>query len=181
MAAFTRNFEASSVMRVEPRTRALPRRDLEAIFGVLVVVHGYLLAGELPPDLVRRLVGRLTDRGPLPQGASAGELNALLADLAQRMHWAMAEDYGDYPEPMPRRTIYHLDVAVEAVDACVAALAALGGEVSIQPTEDGTHPDRRRIVAEFPDLPPDPSHHARVAQLSSLAKRCGGHYLGFGA
>lgn len=168
-------------MRVAPRTRALPRRDLEAIFGVLVVVHGHLLADKLPPDLVRRLVDRLTDHGPLPEGASAGQLNALLADLGQRMHWAMAEEYGDYPEPMPRRTTYHLDVPDEAVDACVAELADLGGEVSLQPTEDGTHPDRRRIAAAFPDLPPDPSHHARVAQLSSLANRCGGHYLGFGA
>ncbi|MEU2612615.1 hypothetical protein ABZ570_13715 [Micromonospora sp. NPDC007271] len=166
---------------MEPRTRALPRSDLEAIFGVLVTVHGHLLADELPPDLVRRLVDRLTDRGPLPEGASVGQLNALLADLCQRMHWAMAEDRGDYPEPMPRRTVYHLDVPDEAVDACVAALTALGGEVSLQPAEDGTHPNRRRIAAAFPDLPPDPSHHARVAQLSLLATRCGGHFSGFGA
>ncbi|MFU8875468.1 hypothetical protein [Micromonospora sp. SL4-19] len=166
---------------MEPRTRALPRSDLGAIFGVLVIVHGHLLAGELPPDLVRRLVDRLTDHGPLPEGASAGELNALLADLCQRMHWAMAEEYGDYPEPMPRRTIYYLEVPDEAVDACVAALAVLGGEVSLQPIEDGTRSNGRQIAAAFSDLPPDPSHHARVAQLSSLASRCGGHYSGFGA
>ncbi|BFU43884.1 hypothetical protein KRMM14A1004_21210 [Krasilnikovia sp. MM14-A1004] len=77
--------------------------DLEAIFGVLATVHAHLLADELSPDLVRRLLSRLTRHGPLPDRASAGELNALLADLCQRMHWAMSEDYGDYPEPMPRQ------------------------------------------------------------------------------
>jgi hypothetical protein len=155
--------------------------DLEAIFGVLVTVHARLMADELAPDLVRRLLDRLTDHGPLPEGASAGELNALLADLCQRMHWAMSEDYGDYPEPMPRRTIYYVDVPAEseAVDACMAALTDLGGEVSLQRIEDRTRSDRKQISAAFPDLPPDPSHHARIAQLSSLARRYGGRYAGF--
>jgi hypothetical protein len=66
------------VARVEPQTQVLPESDLEAIFGVLAVVHGNLLADQLPPDLVRQLVNRLTRYGPLPDGASPGELNALL-------------------------------------------------------------------------------------------------------
>jgi hypothetical protein len=154
--------------------------DLEAVFGVLVTVHAHLTIDELPPDLVRRLLVRLTDHGPLPSGASAGELNAVLADLCQRMHWAMSEDYGDFPEPTPRRTVYYLDVPDEAVDACMEALTDLGGEVSFQGLEHHTRSDRRQIAAAFPDLPPDPSHHARIAQLSSLAQRYGGRYAGFG-
>ncbi len=148
---------------------------------MLVTVHGHLLADELPPDLVRRLIDRLTSHGPLPEGASAGELNALLADLCQRMHWAMSQDYGDYPEPMPRRTTYYLDVPDETADACAAALTDLGGEVHFQQTDQGaTHSNRRQVAAAFPDLPPDPSHHARIAQLSSLALRHGGQFAGFG-
>ncbi|UWP81581.1 hypothetical protein [Dactylosporangium fulvum] len=54
--------------------RVLPPPDLEALFGVLVTVHARLLADELPPDLVRQLLNRLTDHGPLPEGASAGAL-----------------------------------------------------------------------------------------------------------
>jgi hypothetical protein len=157
---------------VEPQPRALPAPDLEAIFGVLVTVHGHLSADELPPDLVRHLLSRLARHGPLPDGASAGELNALLADLCERMHWAMSDDYGDYPQPMPRRTTYYLDVPDEEADACMAALTELGGEVSRSGTGS--------LAAAFPDLPPDPGHHARVAQLSSLAHRHGGEFAGFG-
>ncbi|MFG2039922.1 hypothetical protein [Dactylosporangium sp. NPDC048998] len=156
--------------------------DLEAIFGVLVTVHAHLMADELAPDLVRSLLDRLTDHGPLPEGASAGELNALLADLCQRMHWAMSEEYGDYPAPKPRRTVYYVDVPdePEVVDACMAALTDLGGEVSLQRIEDRSSSGGQQIAAAFPDLPPDPSHHARIAQLSSLARRYGGRYAGFG-
>ena len=78
--------------------RALPEGDLEAIFGVVVVLEGELLNGELPSDLTRRLIRRLTEHGPLPKGATAGELRALLADLGQRLHWAMGVDM-PYPDP----------------------------------------------------------------------------------
>ncbi|MEV0811371.1 hypothetical protein [Micromonospora sp. NPDC050200] len=168
---------------MESPTRALPMSDLQALFGVLVTVHGHLMADELPPDLVRRLLSRLTDHGPLPDGASAGEMNALLADLCQRMHWAMSEEYGDYPEPSPRRTTYYLDLPnePETVAACIASLTDLGGQASEQSLERPVPPSRRHIAAAFPDLPPDAAHHARVAQLAALARRYGGRYAGFGA
>ncbi|WP_433087973.1 hypothetical protein ACQP1P_18790 [Dactylosporangium sp. CA-052675] len=167
---------------MEAHPRALPLPELEALFGVLVTVHAQLTTDELPPELVRRLLERLTDHGPLPRGASAGALNALLADLCQRMHWAMSDDYGDYPPPAPRRTVHHVDLPDDpgTVDACVADLAELGAEVSDQ-TEGRTRPGHRHIAAAFPELPPDPGHHARVAQLSALAQRHGGRYAGFGA
>lgn len=166
--------------RVEPQSRALPGPDLEAIFGVLAVVHGNLLAGQLPLDLVRQLINRLTRHGPLPDGASPGELNALMSDLCQRMHWAMSHDYGDYPEPMSRRTTYYLDVPKGETDACTTALINLGGEVSPHRNDDANHPSQHIAVA-FPDLPPDPGHHARVAQLSTLVRRHGGEFAGFGS
>ncbi|MEV4705481.1 hypothetical protein [Actinoplanes sp. NPDC049316] len=164
---------------MEPQTRALPMSDLDAIFDVLSIVHGYLLEDELAPDLVRRLLSSLADDGLLPEGASAGELNALLADLGQRLHWAMS--VGEtYPEPLPRRTIYYLDVPDEGVEACVAELTALGGDVGRPEAEAGVPSLGGQIAAAFPDLPPDPSHHARVAQLSALADRYGGQLNGFG-
>ena len=153
--------------------------DLEAIFDVVTIVHGHLLEDELAPDMVRALLSRLTNDGPLPAGASAGELNALLADLCQRMHWAMSA-HDDYPEPRPRQTTYYLDVPDEEVEDCVAALTALGGDVSRPPAEDRPASLGWQIAAAFPDLPPDPGHQARVAQLSSLAHRHGGELKGFG-
>jgi hypothetical protein len=65
--------------------------------------------------------------------------------------------------------------------AGTAALTDLGGEVSDQSLEARTSPDRRHIAAAFPDLPPDPDHQARVAQLSALTASHGGRYAGFGA
>jgi len=123
--------------------------DLGAIFGVLVTVHGHLQADQLRPDLVRHLTERLTRHGPLHEGASAGELNALLADLCQRMHWAMSEDFGDYPAPMPRRTIYYLDVPSEKAVACVAALVELGGDdVTVQQLDGGEARANRRQIPQ---------------------------------
>ena len=144
-------------------------------------MHGHLLADQLPHDLVGRLLNRLTEHGPLPEGATAGEMNALLADLCQRLHWAMSDDYGDYPEPMARRTTYYLDIPKEAADACADALSAMGGDVVIHSDEHPTTPDHKHIGAAFPNLPPDPDHHARVAELSTLAQHHGGEFAGFGA
>ncbi|MGC5318736.1 hypothetical protein ACPXB5_08345 [Micromonospora arida] len=95
----------------------------------------------------------------------------------------MSGEYGDYPEPSPRRTTYYLDLPdePEAVAACIARLTDLGGQASEQSLERSVHPSRRHIAAAFPDLPPDPAHHARVAQLEALARRYGGRYAGFGA
>lgn len=153
--------------------------DLEAIFDVVAIVHGHLLEDQLAPDMVRALLSRLAKDGPLPEGASAGELNALLADLCQRMHWAMLA-HDDYPAPRPRRTTYYLDVPDEEVEDCMAALTDLGGDVSRPPAEDRTPSLGWQIAAEFPDLPPGPGHQARVTELSSLARHHGGQLKGFG-
>jgi hypothetical protein len=161
---------ARSVARVEPQSRALPESDLEAIFGVLAVVHGNLLADQLLPDLVRQLVNRLTRHGPLPDGASPGELNALLGDLCQRMHWAMSYDYGDYPEPMPRRTTYYLDIPDGEIDACTTALINVGGEVRRHRIDDTAHPNGGQIAAAFPDLPPDRGR-GRRGRYAPLSRR----------
>jgi hypothetical protein len=174
-----RGAQTGTVRHVEPQSRILSASDLEAILGVLVVVHGHLLADELPPDLTRRLISRLRHHGPLPADATPGELNALLADLCQRMHWAMSEDPGGYPGPAPRRTMYFLDIPNGQIVACTAALLDLGGEVSRQSSGDSGTSAGWQLAASFPELPPDPGHHARVAQLSSLASRHGGQFSGF--
>ncbi|MET7949755.1 hypothetical protein [Micromonospora sp. NPDC005324] len=167
---------------MEPQPRVLPTADLQAIFGVLVTVHSRLLADQLPADLTAALMQRLIRHGPLAEGASAGEMNALLADLCQRMHWAMSEGYGDYPESMPRRTIYVVEVPEEAVDGCMTALVGQGGqEVALRRVDETEIPPNiRQISATFADLPPDPGHQVRVDHLSVLAQRYGGRFAGFG-
>ncbi|GAA0488053.1 hypothetical protein Ade02nite_12330 [Paractinoplanes deccanensis] len=149
---------------MERQTRALPQEDLAALLGLVVVVDGELLAGRLPPELTERLISRL-----LPAGASAGELNAALSDLAQRLHWAAGHGV-DHPPPM-RHTGHELAVPAGAVAACVAALREMGAE-SVR-EEPGP-----MIVAAFPELAPDPAYERRVEQLTALAATCGGEYRG---
>jgi hypothetical protein len=167
----------------ERTTRALPFADLEALLGVVAVLQGHLIGGELPPGLTRDLVRRLIEHGPLPEGSTAGGLNAALSDLGQRLHWAMGTET-DYPAAMPHRTNYLLDVPAGAVAACVAALRAAGAEnVHDGPATTagpkGTDiPDARTVSAAFPELAPDPAYDQRVAELSTLADRHGGRYQG---
>lgn len=155
-------------------TRALPYEDLAALHSVVAVLDGHLVGGDLPPDLTRHLIRRLTDRGPLPAGATAGTLNAALTDLAQRLHWAIGHDM-EYPAAMPHRTTYQLVVPAGSVAACLAALREMGaGDIHDGPPV----PEGRSITVSFPELAPDPAYRRRTVQLSALAERHGGRYDG---
>ena len=183
---------------MDSRTRALPHADLEALLSVVAVVQGRLLADELPQELTQQLVRTLGKRGLLPEGATAGSVNAALSDLGQRLHWAMNPAM-EFPAPAPRRTVYRLTVPADAVSACIAELGEAGGQ-DIQHGPAGTTgwtmlptgpggvlerhstdvPDGRTVTVAFPELAPDPAYRDRVEQLSELAERHGGEYAGSG-
>ena len=166
-------------MGVSPRP--LPEPDLEALFAVLAVVHATLHADGLPDDMVGRLGRRLADRGLLPRGASKGELNALLADLAQRMHWAMGGGSDDrYPAAAARGVTFEVGFppgAGAAAEAFRAEAVMLGGRSAPEPI-DRSAPGRL-VAVSFPELPPDPAFQAREARLVELATRHGGEYCGY--
>jgi hypothetical protein len=161
--------------------RVLPENDLAAIFGVLVTVHGELTAESLDQRLTERLLRRLSTHGPLAAGASAGELNLLLADLCQRMHWAMGA-YDDYPAPLPRVVTYQLGLPDEQAAAAVAGrLSAEGGVTTTAPPAAGEDPSWWRVEASFPDLVPSDENRERIVHVTGLAERHGGRYLGWGS
>ena len=154
--------------------RPLPEADVRALFDVVVVFNGQLLAGEAGPDLTARMIRRLADDGFLAADASVGELGAVVGDLCQRLHYAMGA-YDELPEPGARQTTYILLLpTVEAARAGQADLAALGGRDVLVAVDD----EGWRVTAGFPDLAPDPAFHDRVAQLQALARRHGGRYAG---
>ncbi|BCJ48288.1 hypothetical protein GCM10010168_26480 [Actinoplanes ianthinogenes] len=158
-------------------SRVLPEADLAAIFGVLVVVHGDLHAEQLDPDLTAHLIRRLSEHGPLPAGASPGELNALLGDLCQRLHWAMGVGE-DYPEPSPRVVTYQLGMPdEEAAGAVARQLSADGGTVTTVPSSASSW----LVEATFPDLVPSAGHRHRTDYVTMLAEQHGGSYLGCGS
>jgi hypothetical protein len=181
---------------MQPQTRALPSNDLAALLGVVAVVHGQLMIGDLPPDLTQRLIRRLSEHGPLLPGSTAGALNATLTDLGRRLHWAAGADM-EYPAATPQRTTYELSIPAGCVAACIAALRDAGADDiqdgpltatgwEMRPTGPGgalqRHstdvPDGRTVTATFPDLPLDPAYQDRIVQLRALAEHHGGQYQG---
>ncbi|MEU8301392.1 hypothetical protein AB0C04_29405 [Micromonospora sp. NPDC048909] len=174
---------------MKPDIRPLPYQDLAALLGLSLVLHGPLVAGQLPSDVTQRLIRRLTEHGPLPAGASEGDLSLFLHDLAQRLHWAMG--YGaEYPEATARQTTYYIDLpGLSAVEACRAELTELSPQrlATYRPGEAGRLMTSNehlaagldwQLVVAFPELIPSPAFEARVRALSALAQRHGGRLAG---
>ena len=181
---------------MESRPRALPTADLAALLKVVAVLDAHLVGGGLPLDLTQDLLRGLANGGVLPEGSTAGALNGVLSDLAQRLHWAAGTDM-EYPAAKSRRTNYQITIPADAVPVCVTALREAGAEDvddgppqssgwEMRPTGPGgaleRHstdvPNGRTVTAGFPELAPDPAYQERIAWLSMLAERHGGRYEG---
>jgi hypothetical protein len=70
-------------------------RDASALIGLLAVVEGFSLAGELAPDLEERLVRRLHRVGLLAHDQSSVAFRSALNGLNQRLRFALGEYPGD--------------------------------------------------------------------------------------
>ncbi|WP_170215117.1 hypothetical protein [Micromonospora aurantiaca] len=175
-------------------TRSLPEPDLRALLAVVLAVHADLHLGELPDHIIERLARRLTTDGLIPRAASKGEVNALLGDLAQRLHWAMNPNPDQpYPRPAPRQVTHSLlfPTGEAAARGFLVSATALGGTdawVRREPrpgaeepgganTRGGSH-DVWLVDVTFAELPPDPDFVARRTQLATLAEDHGGRYTG---
>ncbi|RZU51301.1 hypothetical protein EV385_3114 [Krasilnikovia cinnamomea] len=168
-------------------TRPLPQQDLITLFGLVVTVENWLRQEELPAPLPDELGQHLEERGVLAVGASTGELVAVLADVAQRLHYAMGAGE-ELPEPMPRETHYSLYVPTEAAAlACKETAYGWGStEVLIRARDfdqrRDIEPYRRdlgwEVLAAFPSLEPDPAHRDNEARLAVLAHAHDGVFSG---
>ena len=83
--------------------RSCHARDLAALIGLLALLEGGLMAGELPEHLSARVRDRLERVGLLGVGATERELRQSLFDLNHRLRYAL----GEYEEPP------HLTAALE--------------------------------------------------------------------
>lgn len=161
---------------MQPATNPLPRQDVLSLFDILVVLLGELTAGQVPPDLTAHVMRRLVRDGLLVEGASVGELRAVISDLVERLRFALGE-YASYPEPLPRVTTYIVSVPTEeAARACRERLTDWGA-LAVDVAE-GSDRTGWEVRASFPDLVPDPSYEQRVVQLQDLAVQQGGEYEG---
>jgi hypothetical protein len=161
---------------MRPTTKSLPRQDVLSLLDILVVLLGELTADQLSPDLTTHVMRRLVKDRLLAEEASVGELRAVVADLVERLRFALGE-YASYPEPLLRGTTYIVSIPnEEAARACRDRLTDWGA-LALDVTE-GADRTGWEVRASFPDLIPDPSYEQRVVQLQELAVQHGGRYEG---
>jgi hypothetical protein len=180
--------------------RPVGKQDVEALSGVLSVLLGNLLAGDLDDRFVTSLGRKLARSGVLAGQAgtdqSAGRLAVAVEDLLGRLQYAL----GELPvEPEPRRdpaTLHTLTFRTEADARRAAQLAqqrcqrtaqqssqraverqeVLEATVHAEPA-GGSAPE---WVLEVTDagLAPDPTFRDVEELLRKVARASGGRYRG---
>ena len=74
-------------------------RDLSALIGLLAVIEGELMVGEVPQHLSGRIRDRLERAKILERGGTERDLRQSINDLNHRLRYALGE-YDDPPRPM---------------------------------------------------------------------------------
>jgi hypothetical protein len=80
--------------------RSCHARDLAALIGVLAVIEGELMAGEVSQYLSGRIRDRLERVQLLEPGGSERDLRQSISDLNHRLRYALGE-YSEPPRPLP--------------------------------------------------------------------------------
>jgi dsDNA-binding SOS-regulon protein len=86
---------AARVAQPDATLNPLDRQDAAALIGVSAVLQGHLLTGELSPHLAQALNRHLHQAGLVQSDAGRAELRLALANLTERLRYAL----GEYDEP----------------------------------------------------------------------------------
>jgi hypothetical protein len=93
----------------EPVPNPLSNQDAEALIGILAILEGGLLAGELDGALARDLARRLRNVGLIPSGlGDRAGLRVALGNLNQRGRYTRGE-YERLPPPDDGRVDHHVE------------------------------------------------------------------------
>jgi hypothetical protein len=76
---------------MQPTLRPVAPEDLAVLIGLLAVLEGHLLAGDVPDHLRRRLAERFRRLGMLPEPGDEVALREALDDLNHRLRSALGE------------------------------------------------------------------------------------------
>jgi hypothetical protein len=79
--------------------RSCHARDVAALIGLLAVLEGELMVGEVPEHLQDRIGGRLQRVGLLEAGGTERELRQSISDLHHRLRYALGE-HDEPPRPV---------------------------------------------------------------------------------
>jgi len=79
--------------------RSCQPRDLSALIGLLAVLEGELMTGEVSPHLSGRIRDRFERVGLLDAGGTERDVRQALNDLNHRLRYALGE-YDEPPRPL---------------------------------------------------------------------------------
>jgi hypothetical protein len=75
-------------------------RDLAVLIGVLAVLEGDLMVGEVPDQLTDRIRDRFSREDLLRDGGNSRALRQAINDLNHRLRYGLGE-YAEIPTPVP--------------------------------------------------------------------------------
>jgi hypothetical protein len=76
---------------MQPTLRPVAPEDMAVLIGILAVLEGHLLAGDVPDHLTRRLAERFRRLGMLPEPGDEVSLREALDGLNHRLRSALGE------------------------------------------------------------------------------------------
>jgi hypothetical protein len=157
----------------------LGRQDAAALIGVMAVLEGHLVVGDLDPHVVDRLSERLVGRG-----AGAAELRVALGNLNQRLRYVLGE-HDEPPAPATGQVDLYVGFAREDVaQAFLEAVRVEGGTATGPVAVDGRAYDdgtvRWQVAVRSTALPLSGEFDLERGRLLALAAESGGRDGGWG-
>jgi hypothetical protein len=160
----------------DPAPNALGRQDAEALIGLLAVLEGHLINGDLDPHVVDRLSERVV--GP---GVGAAELRVALGNLSQRLRYALGE-HEEPPTPDPGLVDVYVGFATLAdARAFSEAVSSAGGPVAVDGRSYDDEAVRWEVAVRSTTLPLSAEFDLERARLLALAAEHGGSGGGWGS
>jgi hypothetical protein len=154
----------------------LDRQDAEALIGVMAVLEGHLIAGDLDPLVVDRLSERLV--GP---DAGAAELRVVLWNLNKRLRYVLGE-HDERPAPDPGLVDLYVGFASEAdAQAFTEAAPSAGAPVVVDGTSYDDETVRWQVAVRSTTLPLSAEFDVERGRLLALAAGHGGRDGGWGS
>jgi hypothetical protein len=154
----------------------LDERDAEALIGVMAVLEGHLVAGDLDPHVVGSLSERLV--GP---GAGAAGLRVALSNLNHRLRYVLGE-YDDPPTPDSGQVDLHVGFAAEeAARAFTEAVPSAGAPVAVDGRSYDDESVRWQVAVRSTALPLSAEFDTERARVLALAAERDGRDGGWGS
>jgi hypothetical protein len=170
--------------RSDAAPHPLGQQDAQALIGLVAILEGHLLGGDLDPQLAGSLTVRLQEVGLVGPGGGPPELRLVLADLNQRLRYVL----GEYDEPPASHSgggeMYFGFAAQAAARAFVDAARAQGESAAAPVAVDGRAYDGEvswEVAVGIVELPLSVRFDQHEQRLSALAAGHGGASGGWGS